>query len=61
MTIREQMIDYLVTTGYGKYDHPTQEEIWRRKTAYIGTSDQDIFDEYASDRYKEGQESMSRY
>ena len=61
MTIREQMIDYLVTSGYGKYDHPTPDEIVRRKATYESTSDQVIFDEYSSDKYREGYEDNRGY
>jgi len=57
---RQVMIDRLLKMGWG-YSTPSQSDVDSMRRYYSEMSDEDIFDEYSSDTYKAGQDSMSGY
>ena len=59
MTIREMMITRLLSTGWGRYTQPKPEEVDCMRKHYEEMSNKDLYDEFAADVYKDGQDSMS--
>lgn len=55
---REKMVEYMVDNGYG-FHRPSEEEKESMRRYYATMSDEQIFDEFSSDVYKSGQDSMS--
>lgn len=57
MTIREMMIERLLLGGWGR-TKPTPEEVQCMRNRYEGMSDEDLYEEFKDDVYKDGQDSM---
>ena len=61
MTIREMMIDWMIHNDLGYRVTPTDESYQHQYKYYDAKSDEELFDEFKSDVYREGRDSMSYY